>query len=223
MRMLLKRSWAGVFRGVHHFVRQESIPLNGELSSPHSYFSSQMPNSLTTASDTAKSAVGGLNWCALYTAARHEKRVAQHLESRGIEYFLPLYRTRRRWSDGSKVVLDLPLFPGYLFVRMHRNERVRVLEVPGALSVVAGTGKEAAVLADSEVDALRTGLAERRAQPHPLLVAGQRGRIRSGPLAGMQGVIVRTKSNLRVVLTLELIMQSMAVEVGLEEIEPLAA
>ena len=181
-----------------------------------------MPISLSAAG-TAQSSDAAANWCALYTTARHEKRVAQHLESRGIEHFLPLYRTPRRWNDGSKVVLDLPLFPSYLFVRMRRNERGRVLEVPGALSVVAGTGKEAAVLADSEVDALRSGLAERRAQPHPLLIAGQRGRIRSGPLAGMQGVILRTKSNLRVVLTLEMIMQSVSVEVGLDEVEPLAA
>jgi len=196
--------------------------LTGELSSPHSYFSSQIPTS-PIAAGMALSPNAAPGWCALYTTARHEKRVAQHLENRGIEHFLPLYRTPRRWNDGSKVVLDLPLFPGYLFVRMRRNERARVLEVPGALSVVAGTGKEAAVLDDSEVDALRTGLSERLAQPHPLLRAGQRGRIRSGPLAGMQGVILRSKSNFRVVLTLELIMQSVSVEVGLEEVEPLAA
>jgi transcription antitermination factor NusG len=76
----------------------------------------------------------------VYTTSRHEKRVAQHLSLREIEYYLPLYRSERKWSDGSRVTLELPLFPGYLFVRIKRTERVRVLEVPGALSVVGGNG-----------------------------------------------------------------------------------
>lgn len=161
------------------------------------------------------------NWCALYTTARHEKRVAQHLDIRGVEHFLPLYRTQRRWADGTKATLELPLFPGYIFVRIHRTERVRALEVPGALSIVGGTGKEPAVLSETEIDSLRAGLFERRAEPHPVLTAGQRGRIRSGALAGMEGVIVRMKGNYRVVITLNLIMQSIAVEVGAEEVEAL--
>jgi transcription antitermination factor NusG len=81
-------------------------------------------------------------WFALYTTSRHEKRVAQHLSQREIEFFLPLYKSERRWSDGSRVTLDLPLFPGYLFIHIQRNERGRVLGVPGALAVVGGTGGE---------------------------------------------------------------------------------
>ncbi len=160
-------------------------------------------------------------WCAVYTSARHEKRVAQYLQMRGIEHFLPLYRTQRRWRDGSRVTLDLPLFPCYIFVRIHRTERVRALEVPGVLSMVGGTGKQPAVLSELEIDSLRAGLEERRIKPHPLLVAGQRGRICSGALAGMEGVIVRIKGNYRVVITLDLIMQSIAVEVGADEVEAL--
>ena len=80
------------------------------------------------------------NWFAVYTASRHEKRVAQHLTQREIEFYLPLYRSARKWRDGSKVTLELPLFPGYLFVHIKRSERVRVLNVPGALAVVGGTG-----------------------------------------------------------------------------------
>ncbi len=160
-------------------------------------------------------------WCALYTTARHEKRIAQHLRMRGIEHFLPLYRTQRRWRDGSKATLELPLFPCYLFVRIYRAERVRTLEVPGALAIVGGTGKEPAALSDGEIESLRAGLSERRIEPHPLLVAGQRGRIRSGALAGMEGVIVRMKGNYRVVITLELIMQSIAVEVDVDDVEAL--
>lgn len=160
-------------------------------------------------------------WCAVYTTARHEKRIAQHFQVRGIEHFLPLYRVQRRWRDGTRATLDLPLFPSYIFVRIQRAERVRALAVPGALSIVGGTGKEPAALSDAEIDSLRAGLSERRIEPHPLLVAGQMGRIRSGALAGMQGVIVRLKSNYRVVITLQLIMQSIAVEVDADDVEAL--
>ena len=82
------------------------------------------------------------NWFAVSTTPRHEKRVAQHFGLREVECFLPLYRSQRRWNDGSKVALDLPLFPGYIFVRIGRKERTRVLQVPGVLALVAGTGRE---------------------------------------------------------------------------------
>jgi transcription antitermination factor NusG len=160
-------------------------------------------------------------WFAVYTTSRHEKRVAQHLTQRQIEYYLPLYRSERKWNDGSRVTLDLPLFPGYLFVHIKRTERVRVLDVPGALAVVGGTGREPVALPDEAIDALRTGLHLRRVEPHPLLNVGQRARIRSGALAGMEGVVVRWKNSFRVILTLEHIQRSIAVEVGGEDLEPL--
>jgi transcription antitermination factor NusG len=158
-------------------------------------------------------------WFALYTIARHEKRVAQHLNQREIEFYLPLYRSDRKWSDGSRVTLDLPLFPGYLFVHIRRNERGNVLSVPGALAVVGGTGGEPAPLPDATIEALRTGLQLVRAQPHPLMTAGQRVRIRTGALAGLEGIVVRSKNGCRVVLTLEHIMRSYAVEVDMDDLE----
>jgi transcription antitermination factor NusG len=160
-------------------------------------------------------------WFAVYTISRHEKRVAQHLTQRQIEYYLPLYRSQRKWSDGSRVTLDLPLFPGYLFVHIKRTERVRVLDVPGALAVVGGPGREPVAMPDEAIDALRTGLGMRRAEPHPLLSVGQRARICSGALAGMEGVVLRWKNGFRVVLTLEHIQRSISVEVGGEDLEPL--
>lgn len=160
-------------------------------------------------------------WFALYTTSRHEKRIAQHLRQREIEHYLPLYQADRKWRDGSRVTLDLPLFPGYIFVRIQRSQRVSVLSVPGALAVVGGTGGEPAPLPDSAIEALRDGLLEHRIEPHPLLRVGQFARIRSGPFAGMEGVVVRKKSGFRVVLTLEQIMQSVAVELDEEDVEPL--
>lgn len=162
-------------------------------------------------------------WFAVYTTCRHEKRIAQHLSQREIEHYLPLYRADRKWRDGSRVTLELPLFPGYLFVRIKRSERVGVLSVPGALAVVVGTGGEPAPLPDSAIEALRTGLKEHRIEPHPLLRVGQFARIRSGAFAGMEGVVVRKKSGFRVVLTLEQIMQSVAVELDEDDVEPLAS
>ena len=161
-------------------------------------------------------------WFALYTASRHEKRVAQHLGQREIEFYLPLYKAERRWADGSRVTLDLPLFPGYLFVHIRRSERSRVLGVPGALSVVGGTGGEPASLPDATIEALRTGIETQRVRPHPLLTAGQRVRIRSGALAGFEGIVVRKKNSLRVVLAVEHIMQSYSVEVARDDLEPLS-
>jgi transcription antitermination factor NusG len=160
-------------------------------------------------------------WFAVHTSPRHEKRVEQHLSQRDVEHYLPLYRSLRKWRNGLKVTLDLPLFPGYIFVRIERTDRVRVLKVPGVLAIVSGAAGEMAPLPEGEVEALRSGLHLRQAEPHPLLTVGQRVRIRSGALAGMEGVVVRKKNSLRVVLTMDLIMQSVAVEVDGEELEPL--
>jgi transcription antitermination factor NusG len=163
------------------------------------------------------------NWFAVYTTCRHEKRVAQHLSQREIAFYLPLYRSERKWRDGSKVTLELPLFPCYIFVHIQRSERVHVLNVPGALAVVGGTGGEPAPLPDAAIDALRSGLQQRRIEPHPLLTVGQRARIRAGAFAGMDGVVLRRKGGFRVVLTLEQISQSIAVEVDEGDLELLEA
>lgn len=158
-------------------------------------------------------------WFALYTTCRHEKRVSEHLGQREIEHFLPLYIDHRKWSDGSRVALRLPLFPGYLFVRIDRGERSKVLSVPGALAIVGGTGKEPASLPDSAIEALRKGIEQRRVEPHALVTVGRQVRIHSGPFSGMSGIVTRKKNGLRIVLTLQQIMQSIAVEVDASDLE----
>jgi transcription antitermination factor NusG len=158
------------------------------------------------------------NWFAVYTTCRHEKRVARNLGQRQIEHFLPIYRTQHTWKDGTRVMLDLPLFPGYIFVRIDLHDRVGVLEVPGVVSMI-GTAKQPAPLPDLEVEALRAGLDPTRAAPHPLLTVGQRVRITRGALAGVEGIVVRKKSGFQVVLTLSLLMQSIAIEVSGDDVE----
>jgi transcription antitermination factor NusG len=159
------------------------------------------------------------NWYAVYTTPRHEKAVARQFEARHIEAFLPVYRSVRRWRNGCRVNVDLPLFPNYVFAALRRPDYLRVLQTPGVLWLV-GSGREPSPLASSEIDSLRAELSRREFEPHPYLVEGDRVRIHSGALAGMVGVLVRKKSKLRVVLTLDLIMQSVAVEIGADEIEP---
>ena len=159
------------------------------------------------------------HWFVVYTSPRHEKSVARHLEYRDIDCFLPLYRVNRRWSDGSRVIVELPLFTGYVFVRIARGKRWRALDVPGAVAFVTGAGGEPAVLSETVIEGLRRGLSERTIEPHACLTVGQRVVIRAGALAGMEGVVVRNKSGLRVVVTIEHIMRSIAVEVSSRDIE----
>ena len=161
------------------------------------------------------------NWFAAYTNTHHEKRVASHFSERQIESFLPLYSVLHRWKNRCKVDLDLPLFPNYVFVHIHPRERTRVLGVPGVLSLV-GFGRTLAPLSDSEIEAVRSCMGQRKIEPHPYLVIGERVRIKAGPMTGMEGVLVRKKSNFRVVLALDVIMQCVAVEVDADDLEPAA-
>jgi transcription antitermination factor NusG len=159
-------------------------------------------------------------WYAAYTCANHEKPVAAELDARGVEHFVPLYSSLRRWKDRS-VRLDLPLFPGYVFVRLPLIERLRVLQIPSVVRLV-GFGGMPAALPEEQVEILRAGLAERlHAEPHPFLTVGRRMRIVSGPLAGLEGVLRRKKSNFRFVLSIELIRRSLSVEVNAAEVQPL--
>jgi len=159
------------------------------------------------------------NWFALYTASNHEKKVEQHLQMREIETFLPLYTVTRRWKNRVTASVKLPLFAGYVFARIARTESARVLEVPLVHSIV-GNGREALPIPDTDIDALRSGLHLRQSEPYPYVKVGARARIRSGPLAGLEGVVVRKDGHLRVVLSLELIMKSIAVHVRADELEP---
>ena len=158
-------------------------------------------------------------WFAVYTTPRHEKAVARQFRARHLETFLPLYRSLHRWKNGCRVNVEQPLFPNYVFVLAERSDYVRVLQTPGVLSLV-GSGREPSPLATHEIESLRAGLPTRYFEPHPYLVVGKKVRIHSGALAGLAGVLVRKKNSLRVVLSLDLIMQSVSVEIGIGEIEP---
>ena len=151
-------------------------------------------------------------WYAAYTCAHHEKHVARQLEEKNINCFLPLYRSVRRWKDREKE-LELPLFPGYVFVQAAPEERLRVLQTSSVVRFVSFGGQPAA-LDDGEVEGLRNGVANGiKVEPCPFLKVGQRVRVKHGPLAGVEGILVRKKDNLRLVLSVDLLMRSVAVEV----------
>jgi transcription antitermination factor NusG len=159
-------------------------------------------------------------WYAVYTCANHEKRVAAELHARTIEHFLPLYTSVRRWKD-RRVTLDLPLFPGYVFVRLALRDRLHVVQIRGVARLVGFNGTPAQ-LSDKEMEVMRSGLSKcLRAEPHPFLTVGRRVHIAAGPFTGLEGVLIRKKNNLRVVVSIELIQRSIAIEVETAELKAL--
>ena len=142
------------------------------------------------------------------------------MRARALEEFLPVHRCRNRWKNGVTADLELPLFPCYLFVRVSQPERLRVLQISGVIGFALNSSHPTP-LVESEIDALRTLSVICHAQPHPFLKAGDRVRIVAGPLAGMEGILLRRAHELRVVLSLDFIMRSVAVEVSEFDVEPL--
>lgn len=158
-------------------------------------------------------------WYVAQTRSRHEKRIARQFESTGLPHFLPVYSVMSRWKD-RKVILERPLFKGYIFVHIPLTDRLRVLHVPGIVRLV-GFGGLPVALRDEEMQMMRNGFTERlKVEPHPYLTVGRRVRIRRGPLEGMSGVLVRRKGAFRVVISIALIQRSIAVDVEATDIEP---
>ena len=154
-----------------------------------------------------------LRWYAVYTKSRHEKRIKEQLDGRSIESFLPLYQAVHRWKD-RRVAVSLPVFPGYVFVRISLPEhRLPVAALPGVVNLVGRPGCPTPI-ADQEIEALRICSAHRRRMvPHPYLMAGGRVRVRNGPLADMEGILIRQKGKSRLILSVNLIARAVAVEV----------
>ncbi len=161
------------------------------------------------------------SWYAVSVYPRHEKQVAQMCQAKGVNYLLPLYSSLRRWKDRRKR-LEMVLFPGYVFVNIALTERLRVLVVPGVARFVTFRGQPA-VVADCEIRALGVGMESGLSiQPHPYLQRGRRVRVRNGPMAGVEGILLRRKDKFRVVISIDLIARSVAAEVDEGDIEPLA-
>ncbi len=177
-------------------------------------------DSVAQAEIASKSIYSQTLWYAAYTASRHEKRVAEQLQDRGIENFLPLCETIHRWKNGRHRV-QLPLFSGYVFVRIALRDRLRALQVPGLVRLVGFNGLPYP-LPESDIDGIRNAVsAGVVAEPYPYLTAGTRVEICRGPLQGLTGILLRRRNGFRVVLSLDLIMRSIVVELDAADVLPI--
>jgi transcription antitermination factor NusG len=149
-------------------------------------------------------------WYVACTLARHEKAVADRLRSKDMETYLPLYWAVRSWGQ-RRVKVELPLFPGYVFVKTPITRKGRILEHPGVIRLVGLKGK-ATPLADEDMDKLRASLSACKAEPYPYLSAGRRVRIKSGALSGVEGTIIRRKGAVRLVVQIDLIQRAVLLE-----------
>ena len=158
------------------------------------------------------------NWFVLSVRANQEKKTAQRLTNHEIEYFLPCYRSVRQWKD-RRVTLEMPLFPGYVFVHLPFAERVRVLSLPNVVGLI-GSKSAPSIVSASEIDCIRRGVEFGNAAPHPALVEGQHVVIVDGVLRGVQGILLRSQNNTRVVVAVDSIARSFAVEVDVSCLKP---
>ena len=159
------------------------------------------------------------SWYAVSVKPRHEKSVSLILLSKGLEVFNPMCRTIRRWSDRIKNI-EMPLFPGYVFGRFGFEQRMAVLMSPGVTSIVSA-GRQPAPVLEEEIQAVQKIIASgRHTVPWPYLAAGRKVQIVAGCLEGLTGTVVRDKSIYRVVVNVELLQRSVAVEIAREDLAP---
>jgi transcription termination/antitermination protein NusG len=162
------------------------------------------------------------HWYAVCTRHQHEKVAARILVEKAFEVFLPLYKARRRWQDRIKEI-SVPLFPGYLFVCEGRDRWLQILNTTGVSSIVSCGGRPAAI-PFSEVEAVRQIVESTlRVEPHPFLRSGDWVRVKYGPIAGVEGILLRKKSTARLVLSVEMLGKSAAVEVDATHVERIPA
>lgn len=157
-------------------------------------------------------------WHALYTRHQHEKAVSQALTEKGFEVYLPRYRTIHQWKDRRKELL-LPLFPNYVFIHGGLNRMLNIVSTPGVHAVVSCGGRAAEITA-GEIETIRRVVeGPLQVEPYSFLKCGDMVRVKSGPLQGIEGILVRRGGGLRLVLTVEMLSQAAAVEIDASLVE----
>jgi transcription antitermination factor NusG len=160
-------------------------------------------------------------WYAIRVRSKFEQAVSASLSGKGYDQYLPLYRSRRTWSDRAKD-LDLPLFPGYLFCRFDVQVRLPILTTIGVISIV-GTGRIPVAISDQEIDAIQTVIGSGlHLQPWPQLAVGSRVVIEQGPLKGLEGVALDVKKKFRLFVSVPLLQRSVSVEIDREWVRPIS-
>jgi transcriptional antiterminator NusG len=159
-------------------------------------------------------------WYAIQTRSRHEKVVRDQFAAKSITHLLPLWRKRSIWKDRVKFV-DVPLFGGYLFGYFPLQDRVAVLETVGVARIVGLNGRPVPI-PDEQIATVRTMMDQGLpCSPHPYLVEGMRVRIKRGLLAGAEGILIAKKQRHRLVISVDIIQQAVAVDVDSADVEPL--
>lgn len=157
-------------------------------------------------------------WYALYTKHQHEKSVARNLLCKGFETFLPLYAAARNWKDRAKL-LHLPLFPCYVFLKTNLERRLDIITTPGVHALVSNGGHPATIPA-AQIESIRQVVSSSaHVEPYPFLKCGDWVRVRSGPLTGVHGILVRNKTIYRLVVSVEMLGRAAAVEIDAVSIE----
>jgi transcription antitermination factor NusG len=174
---------------------------------------------MLTSQDTGVTIRDDSGWWALYTRHQHEKSVADMLSAKGFEVFLPLYESMRRWKD-RKTMVPMPLFPCYVFVRGGLNRRLQVVTTPG-VHMILSSGENFAMIPDADIQAIRTSVeGPFHVEPHPFLKCGERVRVIRGPHVGVEGILLRKKNLHRLVLSVDMVAQSVSVEIDASDVEP---
>jgi transcription antitermination factor NusG len=174
----------------------------------------------TNGTDSAVISSSPLQWFALRVRSNFERPVSDLLQSKGVEEFLPTYRSRRVWSDRIRH-LDLPLFPGYVFCRIPIEARGLVIATTGVVNMV-GVQQQPLPIADDEIAAVRKMIASSAAvEPWPYIRIGQRVKVRAGSLAGVEGILLRVKDSCRLVISVTLLGRSVATEIDAAYTAPL--
>ncbi len=165
-----------------------------------------------------QSATGARNWYALFTRHQHEKSVAFALSNKSHEVYLPLYRSVRRWQDRAKQIW-LPLFPCYVFIREGMDRQLQIVTTPGIIHIV-GWGGRPAIIPQTQLDSVRQIIEScLTVETHPYLQCGDRVRVKAGPLAGLEGILTRKKGMARLVVSMEMLGRSAAVEIDVLNVE----
>lgn len=149
-------------------------------------------------------------WFAVQVRPRHELTTAKILRNKGLEEFVPLYTSRRRWSDRQKDIA-LPLFTGYVFCRFAAKTKLPVMTTPGVIRIV-GSSKGPIPIAEKEIASIQTAAQSPNICPHPYLAIGSRVKVKNGPFAGLEGILVNHKNHKQLVLSLDIVQRSMAIE-----------
>ena len=139
-----------------------------------------------------------------------------------IEFFLPLYERLSTWKNRQQVKLLLPLFPAYLFARIGRQDRAKVLNTPGVIRIV-GNKQDYLSLPDHEINYLKESLVQNKAEPCQGIVNGDRVRLKRGALQGIEGTLLRSNNGTKFILTIELINQHASIDINIDDVEPVFA